>query len=74
LRSFDANIDAVGRQKMTFLGNSTGDWKLNAHRAGQFYYSTSSDKLVIDANGDGVADYNLGIKGVGIMMSSYFIL
>jgi serralysin len=73
-RSFDANLDAGGRQKMSFLGNSTGDWKLNAHKAGQFYYNTVSDALVIDSNGDGAADHYIGVKGVTSMKAAYFML
>ena len=73
-RSFDADPAAGGRQKLTFLGNSTGDWKLSAHKAGQFYYNTASDKLVIDATGDGVADHYIGVKGVTAMKADYFLL
>ncbi|WP_262267256.1 MULTISPECIES: M10 family metallopeptidase C-terminal domain-containing protein [Microvirga] len=73
-RSFDANPDVAGRQKMTFLGNSTGDWKLNANKAGQFYYNTATDNLVIDSNGDGVADHYIGVKGVSSMKAAYFML
>jgi serralysin len=73
-KSFDANPEAAGRQKMTFLGNSTGDWKLNAGKAGQFYFNTASDRLVIDANGDAVADHYIGLKGVTSMKADYFLL
>ncbi|WP_262031791.1 M10 family metallopeptidase C-terminal domain-containing protein [Microvirga sp. Mcv34] len=73
-RSFDANSDVAGRQKLTFLGNSSGDWKLNAHKAGQFYYNTVSDALVIDSNGDGAADHYIGVKGVTSMKAAYFML
>jgi hypothetical protein len=74
LRSFDADPAAGGRQKLTFLGNSTGDWKLSAQKAGQFYYNTTTDKLVIDATGDGVADHYIGVKGVTSMKADYFLL
>ncbi|MBM1174263.1 calcium-binding protein [Microvirga arabica] len=73
-KSFDANPEVAGRQKMTFLGNSTGDWKLNAGKAGQFYYNTASDRLVIDANGDRVADHYIGVKGITSMKADYFLL
>jgi hypothetical protein len=73
-RRFNADPAAGGRQKLTFLGNSTGDWKLNAHKAGQFYYNTASDKLVIDATGDGVADHYIGVKGITSMKADYFLL
>jgi hypothetical protein len=56
------------------LGNSSGDWKLNAHKAGQFYYNTVSDMLVIDSNGDGAADHYIGVKGVTSMKAAYFML
>ncbi|MBD2745982.1 M10 family metallopeptidase C-terminal domain-containing protein [Microvirga sp. BT688] len=70
----DANPSAAGRQRMIFLGNGVEDARLSASKAGQFYYNTSKDALVIDATGDGIADHLVGVRGVNEFKSSYFIL
>ena len=74
LRTVDFDPVAGGRQKMTFLGNGTDDARLSASKAGQAYYNTVADELRVDADGDGVADYALGIKGVASVKASYFLL
>ncbi|MBM6595414.1 M10 family metallopeptidase [Microvirga pudoricolor] len=74
LRKVDFDPAAGGRQKMTFLGNGTDDARLSASKAGQAYYNTAGDELRVDADGDGIADYALGIKGVASMKASYFLL
>jgi hypothetical protein len=70
----DADPAAAGRQKMTFLGNGVEDARLSASKAGQFYYNTSKDALVIDATGDGIADHLVGVRGVSELRAGYFIL
>jgi serralysin len=70
----DADLSATGRQKLTFLGNGMEDARLSASKAGQFYFNTGKEALVIDANGDGIADHLIGIRGVAEFKAGYLIL
>lgn len=71
-RSFDANPAASGRQKIKFTGNFSAD--VTHQAAGTAYYNRVADKLVIETTGDGVADYQLAIKGVDVLKSGYFLV
>ncbi|QRM28679.1 M10 family metallopeptidase C-terminal domain-containing protein [Microvirga sp. VF16] len=71
-RSFDANPAASGRQKIKFTGNFSADVEHQA--VGTAYYNRVADKLMIETTGDGVADYQLAIKGVDVLKSAYFLV
>ncbi|MFL5187818.1 MAG: M10 family metallopeptidase C-terminal domain-containing protein [Microvirga sp.] len=71
-RSFDADPAAPGRQKIMFTGNFSADVEHQA--AGTAYYNRVTDTLMIETTGDGVADYQLAIKGVDVLKSAYFVV
>lgn len=71
-RSFGANTAAAGRQKLDFIGNFKSDRAFQ--KAGTAYYSTTTDKLVFETDGDGVADHWLTVKGVSALKEAYFLL
>jgi hypothetical protein len=69
----DANADAAGRQKLTFLGNGTDDVMLGRSTAGQFYFDTADRQLRFDANGDNTVDHVVAVN-MASMKSAYFLL
>ncbi len=71
-RSFDADPNMVGRQKLEFLGNSPNG--LSNQSAGTAYYNKTTDQLVFEVDGNTGGDYILSIKGVDSMKATYFLV
>ncbi|MDG2570852.1 calcium-binding protein, partial [Vibrio parahaemolyticus] len=72
-RKVDFNLEAAGRQKGKFLGNSSGDYKFN-DRAGEFYYNKPEKAFHFDADGDGVTDFVLQTNLASVSSKGYFLL
>ncbi|MDZ4373136.1 MAG: right-handed parallel beta-helix repeat-containing protein [Phenylobacterium sp.] len=71
LQPIDANTLISGNQAFKFVGQAAF-----SKTAGELRYDlTDGDAYVMgDANGDGIADFTLLVKGVGAMQSGDFIL
>ncbi len=71
LTSMDANTVLAGNNNFTFIGQSA------FHKvAGELRYEVSggSAHVMADLNGDGIADFQLALPGVGTLKSSDFFL
>ncbi|NBJ11179.1 M10 family metallopeptidase C-terminal domain-containing protein [Microvirga arsenatis] len=67
---FDADPNTGGRQKLDFRVGQ--DFAVSGKA--QVVFDRSTHSLVFDVNGDGVADTNLTLPGIGLVKHSYLIL
>jgi Ca2+-binding RTX toxin-like protein len=68
--TIDANFNLAGNQAFSFVGNDVAF----SNVAGQLRFVTASNSIFGDVNGDGLADFQIVLTGVGSLQTADFVL
>ena len=74
LSVIDAQINVTGNQAFNFIGNNIGGDVVFTHHSGELIFDTTTESVLGDINGDGIADFEIELLGVNVMSASDFVL
>ena len=74
LSVIDAQTNVAGNQAFNFIGNNFGGDVVFTHHSGELIFDTTTESVLGDVNGDGIADFEIELLGVNVMSASDFVL